>query len=87
MENKSTLGIICTAEEILNTHVDRGSGFTGLIIGKHGNLSSALLHIRNLIAKSLSSRHCNYYCIAPHHAQGMFKCEINRRLGLTAARA
>jgi hypothetical protein len=27
------------------------------------------------------------YCIAPHHAQGMFKREINRRWGLIAARA
>jgi hypothetical protein len=58
-----------------------------MIIGKHGNLSSAFLQILNLITKSLASRHYNYYCIAPHHPQGMFELEINRRWGLTAARA
>jgi hypothetical protein len=87
MENGNIPGTIGPAEEILNTHGDKGSGCIGLIIGKHGNLSSAFLHIRDLIAKSLASRHCNYYCIAPHHAQGMLKCEINRCWGLTAARA
>jgi hypothetical protein len=71
-ENGNTPGTIGPAEEILNTYGDRGSGCTGLIIGKHGNLSSAFLRIRDLITKSLASRHCNFYCIAPHHAQGMF---------------
>jgi hypothetical protein len=86
-ENGNTPGTIGPAEMILNKYGDRGSGCTGLIIGKNGNLSLAFLHIRDLNAKSLASRHCNYYCIAPHHAQGMFKREINRRWGLTAARA
>jgi hypothetical protein len=86
-ENGNTPGTIGPAEKILNTYGDRGSGCTGLIIGKHRNLSSAFLHIRDLIAKSLVNRHCNYYCIAPHHAEGMFKREINRRWGLIAARA
>jgi hypothetical protein len=66
---------------------DRGSGCTGLVIGKHGILSSAFLRIRDLITKSLANRHCNYYCIVPEHAQGMFKREIMRRPELTAARA
>jgi hypothetical protein len=87
MENVNTTVTIGPAEEILNMYGDRGLGRTGLIIGKHGNLSSAFLHIRYLITKSLASRHCNYYCFAPHHSQGMFECEINRRWGLTAARA
>jgi hypothetical protein len=87
MVNGNTPGTIGPAEEILNTYGDRGSECTGLIIGKHGNLSSAFLHSRDLITKSLASRHCNYYCIAPHHSQGMFKPEINRRWRLTAARA
>jgi hypothetical protein len=86
-ENGNIRGTIGPAEEILNRYGDRGSGCTGLVIGKHGNLSSAFLYIRDLITKSLASRHCNYYFIAPHHAQGIFKREINRRWGLTAARA
>jgi hypothetical protein len=57
------------------------------IIGKHGNHSSALLRVRDLIIKSLANRHCSYHCIAPHHSQGMFKIEVNRRWELTAARA
>jgi hypothetical protein len=84
--NENPPGAIDSAKEILNTYGDRGSGCTGLIIGKHWSLSSAFLHIRDLITKSLASRHRNYYCIAPHHAQGMFKREINYRWGLTAAR-
>jgi hypothetical protein len=71
-KNGNTPGTIGPAEEILNAYGDKGSGCTGLIIGKDGNLSSAFLHIRDLITKSLASRHCNYYCIAPHHSQGMF---------------
>jgi hypothetical protein len=86
-ENGNTPGTIGPTEETLNIYGDSGSGCTGLIIGKHGNLSSSFLRIRDLIAKSLASRHCNYYCIAPHHAQGMFKREIDRRWELTAARA
>jgi hypothetical protein len=86
-ENENNPGTIGPAEEILNKYGNRGSGCTGLIIGKHGNLSSVFLHIRDLITKSLACRHCDYYCIAPHHAKGMFKREINRRWGLTATRA
>jgi hypothetical protein len=86
-ENGNTPGTIGNAEEILNTYGDRASGCTGLIIGEHGTHSSVFLHIRDLITKSPASRHCNYYCITPHHLQGMFKREINRHWGLTAARA
>jgi hypothetical protein len=57
MENENIPGTIGPAEEILNTYGDRGSGCTGLIIGKHGNLSSAFLYLRVLITKSLASRH------------------------------
>jgi hypothetical protein len=85
MENGNSPEMVHPAEEIFNRYGDRGSGCIGRIIGKHGNLSSAFLRIRDLITKSLVSRHCNYYCIAPHHAQGMFKREMNRRWGLTAA--
>jgi hypothetical protein len=80
-------GTIGPAEEILNRYGDRGFGCTGLIIGRHWNLSSAFLRIRDLITKSLANRHCNYYFIAPHHAQGIVTLEVNRRLGLAAARA
>jgi hypothetical protein len=44
-ENENIPGTIGPAEEILNTYGDRGSGCTGLIIGKHVNLLSAFLHI------------------------------------------
>jgi hypothetical protein len=87
MQNENPPGTTGPTEEILNAYGDRGSECTGLIIGEHGNLSTASLRIRDLIAKPLASRHRNYYCIAPHHAQGMFKREINRRWGLVAARA
>jgi hypothetical protein len=43
--------------------------------------------MRDLITESLASRNCNYYCIAPRDAQGIFKLEINFHWGLTAARA
>jgi hypothetical protein len=49
-------------------------------------LSSAVIRIRNLITKSLAKQHFNYCSIAPHHAQGIFKLEVNRRWGLTAAK-
>jgi hypothetical protein len=80
-------GTMGPAEEILNKYVDRGSGCPSLITGKHKNLLSAFLRIHDLITKSLANRYCNYYCIAPHYAQGMFEVEINRRWKLTAARA
>jgi hypothetical protein len=39
-ENGNTPGTIGPAGEILNKYGDRGSGCSGLIIGKHGNLST-----------------------------------------------
>jgi hypothetical protein len=49
-ENGNNPGTIGLVEEILNKNADIGSGCTGLIIGKHGNLSSVFLHICDLIA-------------------------------------
>jgi hypothetical protein len=54
-KNGNTPGTIGSVEEILSMYEDRDSGCTGLIIGKHGNLSSAFFRIRDLIAKSLAS--------------------------------
>jgi hypothetical protein len=83
MQNKNPpQGTIGPAEEILSTYGDRSLGCTGLVIGKHGNLSSALLRFRDFITKSLANQHSNHYSIAPHHAKGMF-----RRWGLTVAEA
>jgi hypothetical protein len=56
MENGNIPETTGPAEEILNRYRDRGSGCTGLIIGEHGNLSSAYLYIRDLITESLASR-------------------------------
>jgi hypothetical protein len=51
-QNKTPPGMIGTVEEIIYRYGVRGSGCTGLIISKHGNLSSAFLHIRGLITLS-----------------------------------
>jgi hypothetical protein len=51
--------------ETLIKNLDRGSGCTGLVIGKHGDLSLAFLRILDLITKSLLNQHFNYYCIVP----------------------
>jgi hypothetical protein len=56
-ENGNTPEVIGPVEEILNTYGDKGSWCTGLIIGKHGKLSSAFLRIRDLITRSLANRH------------------------------
>jgi hypothetical protein len=45
-QNRNLPGTMGTAEEILNRYGDRGSGYTGLIIGKNGILLSEFLRIR-----------------------------------------
>jgi hypothetical protein len=86
-QNKNHPGMIGPAEEILNRHREGVSGCTGLVIGKHGNLSSAFICICDLITKSLANQHYRFCNIAPRNAQGIFNFEINRRWRMAIGRA
>jgi hypothetical protein len=57
MDPSGTMG---SAEEILSRYEVSGSGCTGLVVDKHGNLSSTFLHVREIITSSLVEQHCNY---------------------------
>jgi hypothetical protein len=51
-QNETPPGTIGPAEEILNRYGVNGSICTGLVVGKHGKLSSMFLHICDLIPSS-----------------------------------
>ena len=85
--NLNPPGTIGPAEEILNRHGINGSGCTGLVTGKHGNLSPAFHDVRDLIVDALATKHANYYTTPRARVESMFRFEINHRWGLTVARA
>ena len=86
--NRTPPGTIGPAEDILNRYgQEKGSGCTGFVFGKHGNLSPAFIVLRDLIVNKRTNELAQYYNTPRAQVVGMLKSELSKCRGLTIARA